>query len=165
SHYPVSVVVSPDGSRCTVASLWSRTITTFGIELPRRPAPPKLTKLNELVLSFAPSGQIYLPDGQHVVVADALAGRMAVIDVATQDVIQIPATDIFRIYGMALSFDRGGLYVGHQSLRPLGGRYQAPVVVQNTVRAKRIANVVGEFSIEGLLKGKLEPFAAKGGAP
>src|SRR5688500_15544014 len=32
SRYPVSIAVSSDGSRCTVASLWSRTITTFGIE-------------------------------------------------------------------------------------------------------------------------------------
>src|SRR5262245_56226512 len=165
SPYPVNIAVSPDGSRCTVTSLWSRKITTFGISPAMRPAPPKLAKLNELPLGFAPSGQIYLPDGQHVVVSDAFAGRMAVIDIAAQSVVYIPVPDVFRIYGMALSFDRGGLYVGHQALRPLGGRYQSPVVVQNTGKAKRIANVVGEFSIEGLLNGKLEPFAAKGEAP
>jgi mono/diheme cytochrome c family protein len=167
SHYPVNIAISPDGSRCTVASLWSRTITTFGIAPARRPAAPTFTKLNELVLGFAPSAQICLPDGQHVVVADAFGGRMALIDVTTQDVVHIPATDIFRIYGMALNFDRGGLYVGHQALKPLGGRYQTAVIVQNkgNPSVKRLANIVGEFSIEGLLQGKLEPFAVKGDAP
>ena len=121
SRYPVSIAVSPDGSRCTVASLWSRTITTFGIEPAEAPAPPTLTKLNELVLSFAPGEQIYLPDGEHVLVADAFTGQMALLDVAAQSVVQIPANDIFRIYGMALSTDPGGLYIGHQTLAATAG--------------------------------------------
>ena len=150
SRYPVSIAVSPDGSRCTVASLWSRTITTFGIEPAKGPAPPTLTKLNELVLSFAPSGQIYLPDGEHVLVADAFTGQMALIDVTAQSVVQIPVNDIFRIYGMGLSTDPGGLYVGHQALRPLRASQQAPGVAQNNDKAKQLTNFVGEYSIAGL---------------
>ena len=126
SRYPVSIAVSPDGSRCTVASLWSRTITTFEIKPAEGPAPPTLTRLNELVLSFAPGEQIYLPDGEHVLVADAFTGQMALLDVAAQSVVQIPANDVFRIYGMALSADPGGLYVGHQALRRLPASMQAP---------------------------------------
>jgi len=45
SRYPVSIAVSKDGSRCTVASLWSRTITTFGIKPAEEAEPPTLTEL------------------------------------------------------------------------------------------------------------------------
>jgi DNA-binding beta-propeller fold protein YncE len=87
SRYPVNIAVSPDATRCTVASLWSRTITTFAIEPAEGPAAPTLTKLNELSLSFAPRGQLYLPDGEHVFVTDAFTGQMAVLDVSAQRVV------------------------------------------------------------------------------
>src|SRR6185436_10085594 len=119
SRYPVSIAVSPDGSRCTVASLWSRAITTFGIEPAKDAAPPKLAKLSELALDFAPGEQLYLPDGHHVLVADAFTGQMALLDVAAQKLVNIPAKNVFRIYGMALSTDAGGLFLGHQTMRPL----------------------------------------------
>ena len=165
SRYPLNIAVSPDGSRCTVASLWSRTITTFGIEPAKGPAPPTLTKLNELVLSFAPGGQAYLPDGEHVLVADAFTGQMALLDIPAQRVVQIPTKHIFRIYGMALSTDPGGLYVGHQALMPLPGSQRAPGVVGNNDKAKALTNFVSEYSIAGLYSGRLEPFVGSREAP
>src|SRR5262245_43488062 len=135
SRYPVNIAVSPDGSRYTVASLWSRTITAFGIAPAKGSAAPEITRLNELELGFAPGAQVYLPDGRHVVVADAFAGRMAVIDVTDQSVVELPASDIFRVYAVALSFDREGLYVAHQALRPLRGYEQVPAVVRNNEKA------------------------------
>jgi hypothetical protein len=160
SQYPVSVVVSLDGSRCTVASLWSRTITTFEIKPADGPAPPTLTKLNELVLGFAPGEQLYLPDGEHVLVADGFTGQMALLDVAAQSVTQIPAKHVFRIYGMALSTDPGGLYIGHQTMRPLMTTAKAggdgDVAADDKV--KQLTNFIGEYSIAGLLSGRLEQF-------
>ena len=61
SRYPVNVAVSTGGTHCTVASLWSRTITTFAIK--RAKGPPTLSKAGELVLDFAPNEQLFLPDG------------------------------------------------------------------------------------------------------
>jgi hypothetical protein len=156
SRYPVNIALSPDGSRASVASLWSRTITTFGIEPAKGPAPPRLTKLAELEISFAPGEQIYLPDGEHVLAADAFTGQMALLDVTAQSVLPIPGNDMFRIYAMALGSDPGGLYVGHQTLRPLMVRAPAEVVVG----AKQLTNFVGEYSIAGLLNGNLERFVA-----
>jgi hypothetical protein len=156
SRYPMNIAVSPDGSCATVASLWSRTITTFGIEPAKGPAPPALTRLNELVLSFAPGGQIYLPDGEHVLVADAFTGQMALLDVTAQSVVPIPAKNTFRIYGMALSADPGGLYIGHQALGPL---MMAPARgVAHNDKAKQLNNFVGAYSIAGLLDGRLTGF-------
>lgn len=158
SRHPVSIAVSPDGSRCTIASLWSRTITTFGIEAAEGPSPPKLNKLGELPLSFAPGDQMYLPDGEHVLVADAFTGQMALLDVAAQSVLEIPAKNVFRIYGMALSTDPGGLLIAHQTAHSMRMTKQAPGDVGTNDQAKVLNNFVGEYSIDGLLEGRLERF-------
>jgi YVTN family beta-propeller protein len=170
SRYPVSIAVSPDGSRCTVASLWSRTLTTFGIETAEEPEPPTLTKLNELVLDFAPGGQLYLPSGEHVLVTDAFTGQMALLDVAAQSVGRIPAKGIFRIYAAALSSDPGGLFVGHQMLGPLraskqasGGAGKNDTAIND--KARQLSNFIGEYSIAGLLSGRLQRFVGDPEAP
>lgn len=165
SRHPVSIAVSPDGSRCTVASLWSRTITTFGIEPAEGPSSLAITKLDELPLSFAPGEQIYLPDGEHVFVADAFTGQLALLDVAAQSVLPVPAKDIFRIYGMALSTDLGGLYIGHQTMHPLRAFKPAPDDVGTSDQSKALTNFIGEYSIAGLLEGRLERFVGNGEAP
>lgn len=158
SHYPVNVAVSPDGSRCTVASQWSRTITTFGIEPAEDRASLTLTKLDELPLSFAPGGQLFLPDGEHVLVTDAFTGQMALLDVASQRVSKIPGRHIVRIYGMALSTEPGGLYVGHQTAMRRSREMRGDAVTP----ARAMANFVGEYSIPGLLKGRLQRFISEG---
>jgi len=159
SPYPVSIAVSQDGSRATVASLWSRTITTFAVMPAEDPAPPTLNKQSELVLGFAPGEQIHLPDGQHVLVADAFTGQLALLDVTAQQVVEISAKHIFRIYGMALSSDPGGLLIAHQALGRLSAS-KAPGNAQNNdkTEARRLINFVGEYSIAGLLDGRLSRF-------
>ena len=106
SRYPVHIAVSPDGSRCTVASLWSRTITSFDVEPAEGAAAPRLTRRNELVLSYAPGEQLFLPDGEHVLVADAFTGQMDLLDVTAQRAVKVPTNNVFRIYAMALSTDQ-----------------------------------------------------------
>ncbi len=154
SRYPVSIAVSPGGTHCTVASLWSRTITTFAIEPAK--VPPTLIRRSELVLSFAPSEQLYLPGGEHVLVADAFTNQLALIDTTAQEVVKIPANDVFRIYGMALSAEPGGFLIAHQALRrlPPSPAGDAP----SDERSKRLNNFVGEYSIAGLLSGRLQRF-------
>src|SRR5262245_25220310 len=175
SPYPVSIAVSKDGSRCTAASLWSRTITTFEVKSAEGPAPPALNKLNELSLSFAPGRQLYLPDGEHVLVADAFTGQMALLDVPTQSVVSIPAQDIFRIYAMAPSADPGGIYFAHQTLRPLPPSPKAPSAKalspkapsapEPSDKARQLTNFFGAYTIEGLLQGRLYHFVGNPAAP
>jgi cytochrome c peroxidase len=165
SRHPVSIAVSPDGSRVAVASLWSRTITTFAVKPAEEPEPPTLTRLNELVLSFAPGRQLYLPDGEHVLVADAFTGQMALLDVTAQSVVPIPADHVFRIYGLTLSAAPGGVYVAHQALQPLPPPKQAKGDNPSGERAMRLNNFVGEYSIAGLLSGRLQRFVADPAAP
>ena len=162
-RYPVNIAVSPDSTRCTVTSLWSRTITTFGLTTAERSASLTLTKLNELALSFAPSGQLYLPDGEHVLVADAFTGQMALLDVTTHRVVEFSVKRILRIYGMALSTDRDGFYIGHQTAQPM--RTSRRMRGVDGDRGMALTSLVGQYSITGLLNGRLEPFVGDRDAP
>jgi cytochrome c peroxidase len=164
SPYPVNIAVSPDGSRVTVASVWSRTITTFGVDPAKGFGQSTITKLNELTLSFAPRGQIFLPDGGHVVVADAFGGNLAMIDVPRQRATEIPEGDIFGIYGMALNFDRGGLYVAHHYLRNRPLSYSVVPKQSDDPPPKWIVSGVRAFSFEGLRNGELKNLPPKAGA-
>ena len=169
SRYPVSIAVSPEGTRLTVASMWSRTISTFAVKPAAEPEPPTLTKVNELVLNFAPGRQLYLPDGEHVLVADAFTGQMALLDVSAQSVVEIRADHLFRIYGLARSADPGGVYVAHQALTRLPPK-QSPGADPNNDKnqdagAKRLSNFFGAYSIDGLLAGRLQRFVPNPEAP
>jgi mono/diheme cytochrome c family protein len=168
--YPVSIAVAPSGTRCTVASLWTRTISTFEIFPGEAPAPPAIHKLSELSLDFAPGRQIFLPESEHVLVADAFTGQMALLDVAAESVVPIPAKDIFRIYAMTPSADPGGIYVAHQTLRPLpppanGKAPKAADAIGTSDKAKMLTNFIGAYTIEGLLQGRLHHFAGSPEAP
>lgn len=155
SRYPISVVVPPDGAHCTVTSLWSRTITTFEVEWAEGTTSPSFTKVDKFELSFAPGGQLYLPDGKHVLVADAFAGQLALLDVPGQHLVEFSVQRMLRVYGMALSTHPDGLHIGHQTAQPMRRSRQAGVAGD---KGMRLINAIGEYSISRLLHGSLEPF-------
>jgi YVTN family beta-propeller protein len=160
SRYPVSIAVSQDGSHCTVASLWSRKMTTFGVDASEG-TEPKLTKRDEVEMAFAPRGQLFMPDNRHVLVTDAFTGQMALVDVVAPRAVKIPAKHIFRIFATGLSPDEGRFRIAHQiTQRPMSA---APKIAKSQL--KDLVNYVGEYSIAGLLDGRLEPFAVSGFFP
>src|SRR5262249_14504837 len=119
SPFPVSVRVSADGSRCSVASLWPRTVTI--IALPRsadgRGAPAREARMLKMVaLSSAPRLQLMLRDPPRLVIADAFGGRLAVIDPARGTVESDRTLPAHNIRGLALSADGTRLLVSHQVL-------------------------------------------------
>jgi cytochrome c peroxidase len=81
SLYPVSIAVSPAGSRLTVASLWSRKITIFASSAIKT-APSPLKELAVASLEFNPRRQSFQEsgDGKYVIVHDAFAKRSAIVD-------------------------------------------------------------------------------------
>ena len=64
---------------------------------------------------------------------------------------------------MALSTDRDGFYLGHQTAQPMRTSRRARGVVGDGAMA--LTNFVGEYSITGLLNGRLEPFVGDREAP
>lgn len=156
SGYPVSIAVATNGSYCTVASLWSRTITTFDITPATEAVPPTLDKRGELPLPFAPRGQLGLPDNKHVLVTDAFTGQMAMVNVAEGSALKINAKRVFRIFGTTLADDGEGVRIAHQVTKI------PEIATVNKVKAKSesrdLVNFVGQYSIRGLLQGRMEPY-------
>ncbi len=109
----VNVVVSPDGQSCVVASSWARQLTVFAPSLP--PA-QGLEQIRTIDLPFAPR-LIVFRDNQHVLVADAFGGGLALVDLKQGVVVRDRELNTtHNIAGMTLSDDRATVYLSHQML-------------------------------------------------
>ena len=131
----------------------------MGSSCPSGSPSPTLVRLNETELSFAPGKQLFLPDGEHVLVTDAFTGQMALLGAADQSLVKIAAKHIVRIYAMALSTHHGGIYIGHQTAQPMRVSRRAGD------RTMALTNFIGEYSITGLRDGRLEHFVGPDDAP
>jgi cytochrome c peroxidase len=82
SPYPVSVAISPDGQRVSVASLWSRKVTIFEPVSGKASSGATIKQLAALPVPFNPRHQFLGRDKEAnlVEVHDAFADRTAVID-------------------------------------------------------------------------------------
>jgi YVTN family beta-propeller protein len=115
---PVSVQVAGDGSRCFVASLWSRRLTI--VELASiAEAPTKLRVAKTLALPFAPRKQLLVHKDTKLIVADSFGGRLAVVDVGRGEVEEIRTLPAHNIRGLALNPAGDKLLVAHQVLNSL----------------------------------------------
>ena len=106
---PVSVQVDEDGPRCTVACLWPRRLATIALS-------PHPTVTRQIDLPFPPLKQCRLGKGK-LVVADAFAGGLALIDMDKGQIQSSFNLPIHNIRGLALSVDGRHLLVTHQTLR------------------------------------------------
>jgi YVTN family beta-propeller protein len=112
SSYPVTVRVSSDGKSATVASLWSRRLTTISI------AGDKLTIERQVDLPFAPREQIVLPGDRQVIVFDSFGGRFAVVELTTGKIALQRDFPGHAVRGLVFSPDRKMLLAAHQMLNP-----------------------------------------------
>src|SRR5262245_44089435 len=119
--YPVSVAVLPDGTRATVASLWSRRVEELHL--------PRVRVVHVVRLPFAPRLQCVLPDGRHVVVADAFGGHLAVVDAVAGRLVAVHTLTGHNLRGLALDGEGRTLRVAHQILNQ-----QAPTTRENIER-------------------------------
>jgi YVTN family beta-propeller protein len=106
---PVSVQPDPDGTRCFVASLWSRQLTVVELAVDRPRA------VRRIDLPFAPRKQLLLPEEGKLVVADSFGGRLALVDVRRGAVESVRSLPAHNIRGLARDGD-GRLLVAHQLL-------------------------------------------------
>jgi YVTN family beta-propeller protein len=108
---PVSIQVSRDGAQCTVASLWTRHLTTIALG-----ASPHIVQT--VTLPFAPRKQL-LSNDTKLVVADAFGGRLAVVDLDRGVLESVRALPAHNVRGLALSADGRYLLLTQQTLNPL----------------------------------------------
>ncbi|HND54234.1 MAG TPA: cytochrome c peroxidase, partial [Pirellulaceae bacterium] len=126
SPSPAHVVIDRDGSRAAVTCTWSRCIDLFElVDLfdangtkrgPRAGKRAPLQRRKTVALDFQPRLALFLPGGESLVVADAFAGRMAVVDWASGRVTKELDLGGHAIGGMVLSPDQRSLVVTHQLL-------------------------------------------------
>jgi YVTN family beta-propeller protein len=139
SPAPVSVRVASDGSRCTVACLWSWRLDVVILDT----TPRAVTTFD---LPFAPREQLILPDGKRLIVADAFAGRLTVVDMERGKVEPVRRLPAHNIRGLALSGDGKRLLIAHQMLHALGAASRDDIhwgnLLTNNLRSLPLADVL-----------------------
>jgi YVTN family beta-propeller protein len=142
--YPASVAVGPDGRRATVACLWSRCIAVINLGESTDAISPRVVAT--IRLPFAPRDQCVLPGGSRVVVADAFAGHLAVVDVAAGRLVAVHRLNGHNLRGLSLTADGTELLVAHQILD-----HRAPTTRENVASGALMANVLRRISVDRLL--------------
>ncbi len=136
---PVSVRVSADGRTATVACLWPRQLQVF--DLSRKQAESAL-----IDLPFAPRHHRHLPSSWKVVVADAFAGKLAVVDLARKTIDSTRTLASHNLRGLALDPAGKHLLVTHQTLYSQGranpGDIRSGSLIENSLRRLNLANLV-----------------------
>ncbi len=167
--YPVSIAISPDATRCFVASLWSRRLTVIDLVKAHSGTEATSLKISKIIpLPFAPRKQLVLnqPE-QRLIVADAFGGRLAVIDFVRNKIETVRDPPAHNIRGLALNADGSRLLVSQQILNSLARTTPDDVhwgmVMGNVVRSLVLRNVLDE-EIDILREGIVHPVGEAGNA-
>jgi YVTN family beta-propeller protein len=115
---PASVLVSPDGSSCVVASTASHQLSVISLPVDETTkVAPRLVR--SIPLPFAPRRLAWAEPGTLLVAADAHGGRIAVVDPARDRPDSIRSIPAHNIRGLARTPDGRSLVVAHQTLNKL----------------------------------------------
>jgi len=135
---PVVVAVSPDGTRCAVASKWARRITL--VELGAVPR-----AVGGVNLPFPPRRMVVAPP-EKLIVADAFGGGLAVVDLKRGEVDSVRTLPAHNIGGLALSADGERLLLTQQYLNARADTKADDIhwgfLMTNSVRSLRLAAVL-----------------------
>src|SRR5262249_39413020 len=134
-----TVRVAPDGTHCTVASLWSWRLSVVTLDTAIR-------AVTTVDLPFAPREHLLLPGGKQVVVADAFAGGLAIVDLGKGEVTSVRKLPAHNMRGLALSADGKRLLIGHQMLHAFGVASRDDIhwgnLITNNLRSLPLADVL-----------------------
>ena len=164
ARYPVSVVVMPAGELATVASRWSRRLTVLAID---GQSTPQATKVVDL--PFAPGKQLAL-DNRHVLVADAFAGQLAIVNVRSAKILSRRELNGHNIRGLALSADGRQVHVTHQIMLSITATTRSRIswggVVSNSLHALAVSDLLkpmpDSFCKPHSIYGRLYPLGEDG---
>jgi DNA-binding beta-propeller fold protein YncE len=149
---PVSVRVSADGRLATVACLWSRQIWILNLAAASRiaPGPPVATVAGIVDLPFAPRRQLLVPGLAQLIVADAFAGRLAVVDLRSRTLQSVRDLAAHNLRGLALDRGRKNLLLTHQMINSHGHTTSGDIrngnLLTNNLRKLPLADVVNPWA-------------------
>ncbi len=112
---PVSVMVSHDGTTCSIAQKWAHWLTFLSLPSKQSSQPRILCRLD---LPFAPGKQWLSPDGKILIVADAFGGDLAIVDFPSRKLLSVRRLEGHEIGGMATMPDGKSILFSHLLLDP-----------------------------------------------
>ncbi|OYW13158.1 MAG: hypothetical protein B7Z55_17310, partial [Planctomycetales bacterium 12-60-4] len=114
--WPTGVRVSGDGRTIAVVSRSARSVQLLNADELVEPDGTPIGRQRIMTLSFQPGCCLWLPDHQHLLVADAYGGRLALLDALSAELkfeSHIPA---HNISGLALGPSGERVFLTHQAI-------------------------------------------------
>src|SRR5581483_1844522 len=141
---PVSVRLGDQGGVVTVALLWPRRVLILREGLAPQPRPVSPEGREEKIdLPFAPRLQVPVPGTTKLIVADAFAGKLAVVDLERRKLDSVRNLPVHNVRGLALDAKQKSLLISHQMINAFGrttkGEIQTSNLVTNHVRRLSLA--------------------------
>ena len=159
SPFPQDIEVTPAGDKAYISSLWSRQVSE--IDLSDRKSPQVTATID---LPLAPNKQLLVKDGQTLIVADNFAGRLAIVNCETNELIAVRKFFAENIRGLAIDPDSGFLAVSHTMLNEYAHTVRNDVhwgvLMSNDLRWLRldeVLNPAGDFYHKGHMHPLGEP--------
>ncbi len=135
---PITVQVTPDGTRASVASLWSHRLTMVSLT-------GSLNSAREISLPFAPRSQHFV-DGNKVLVAAEFGGTLAVVDLVTGAVDSVRTIPAHNIRSLTRSLDGRRVWLTEQVLNK-----QGHAQIDDIRWGNLITNNIRSLGVESLL--------------
>lgn len=140
--HPVTIRVSQDGLRCSVASLWARSLSVLAL---RDSASAPVRLLGSVALPFSPREHLMVNDSTKIIVADAFGGRLAVVESGSLELVATHEFGAHNIRGLAINH-KGRLQISHQVLNhravPRRGDIIWGVMVDNLIRVATLEKIL-----------------------
>lgn len=147
SKFPVSLALSPDGDRITIASQWSRRVTVLDVHDQTR----EVAVSGTVDLPFVPLKQLFL-DQHHLLVADAHGGGLAVVNTVAPRLHSWQTLPGHNIRGLTLTPDGSQVVLTHQILNVAASTTRSIIawggVISNTLHTIPVAELLRSAATE-----------------
>ena len=145
------LTLSSDGRKVFVAARWSHRV--LGIELDEEF--DQVIQTRSISLPFAPRELLLVNDDATLLVADAFAGKLAIIDAVRNKLLKVRRLSGHNIRGLAASSDGRQLLIAHQQMAR-----HALADFEELHWGRLVANVVQVLELDDVLSGKSDEIEA-----
>lgn len=149
SLHPRRIAVSSDGNTSAVSCQWSHRLDLFDLRPLREGDSGRLEPRRSVELPFPPLEIAWLPGNSHVLAADSLGGRMALVEASTAKITAVRELTGHGVRGLAFDPNGENLYVSHQILNE-----SSPINWQTVHSGKLMNNVASRIPVAALLRGE-----------
>lgn len=143
---PQDIAVDSSGQKYAIASPWHRQVTLVDLQ-ENGNGRISLREAAKIRLPFSPGLQVFCRDDTLLVIADAFAGRLALLDPQSGKLLGIRLLEAHGIRGLAASRDGNSLHLSHQRIES-----SVPTTRNRVFWGQVISNILRSVSLEHLLE-------------